>query len=316
MTFAFFEGAEKKLELSVKSHRPSLRAMPRARWERVVQAAQAQVISVLSSDSCDAYLLSESSLFVFDSFVTMITCGRTRLVDAAVEILGFVDLDQLEYLIFERKNEVFPQAQSTSFFEDARRLQQLVEGRAVRFGVEHEHSVRMFHTTRPYHPEEHDRTLEVLMYGIDESCAANFRGGAASAASSVARHVGLADLLPDFRLDEHVFEPAGYSLNGLHEDGYVTIHVTPEREGSYASFETNHDFGFHLSTIVEKVVRMFRPESFDVIYFAPDAEHLHVDVRGYALRSDVLEPLSGYHVTFKHFFRPPRSACRAASLKL
>lgn len=41
-------------------------------------------------------------------------------------------------------------------------------------------------------------------------------------------------------LDSWMFSPCGYSLNALiGQDAYSTIHVTPERDYSYASFETN-----------------------------------------------------------------------------
>ena len=45
---------------------PSLRELGRPFWDEVVRRSRAQVLSVISNDACDAYLLSESSLFVLD----------------------------------------------------------------------------------------------------------------------------------------------------------------------------------------------------------------------------------------------------------
>ena len=47
------------------------------------------------------------------------------------------------------------------------------------------------------------------------------------------------ELLPGAKVHDFLFDPCGYSLNGLLFDAYVTIHVTPEDSFSYASFETN-----------------------------------------------------------------------------
>ena len=39
-------------------------------------------------------------------------------------------------------------------------------------------------------------------------------------------------------IDDYVFEPCGYSMNGVQRDGtFSTVHITPEDGFSYASFE-------------------------------------------------------------------------------
>lgn len=314
---AFFEGAEKKVELAVVDGHPSLRTLGEAFWQRVVSAAEAKILSQRESEHMAAYLLSESSLFVCDNYVTLITCGRTTLVDAVAEMLTTIDRDAIALLVYERKNENFPHEQSTSFFDDAHRLRKLIDGRAVRFGVEHEHAVRMFHTTREHHPEPDDRTLEVLMHGIDERCAEPFRGSRRPPTGTLAAELGLGPLLEGYDIDEFVFEPAGYSLNAMKGPAYATLHVTPERLGSYVSFETNDPaFGHDPSGWVRHLVERFRPESFDVVAFEPDEAPVSVDVPGYVLRKHVHEPVSGYHVTFQHFYRPNPEAVRAFELPL
>lgn len=314
MAFSFFEGPEKKVELTVVDEHRSLRSYGRRFWDEVVSAAEAQVISVRSNDTFDAYLLSESSLFVYDSFVTMITCGRTRLVDAVIRILEDIPPDAIAVLIYERKNENFPHEQPTSFFDDAQALSRRLEGRALRFGFEHEHAVRLFHTARPYVPDADDRTLEVLMHGIDLRLGELFRPH--PEAGAVAPRLGLDAILRGYELNEHVFAPVGYSLNGMRDEAYVTLHVTPERVGSYVSFETNRDIGPDPSALVKTLVERFRPESFDVMAFVPDAGPLAVEVPGYRTRAHVQEPVSGYQVTFQHFYRPSVAVQRAFEIEL
>ena len=315
---SYFEGPEKKVELAVVDGHPSLRSYGDAFWKSAVRAAGAEVLSKRGNDRFDAYLLSESSLFVYDNFVTMITCGRTTLVDAVDVMLTRIERDAISVLIYERKNEHFPHEQVTSFFEDARHLFELFpDGRALRFGVEHEHAVRLFHTTRPHEPESEDRTLEVLMHGIDERCAAEFRAAVRPSGGTLASELGLERALEGCAIDEYLFEPAGYSLNALKDGTYATLHVTPERVGSYVSFETNApELDHDPSGLVSEVVERFRPEAFDVVVFEPDAGPVSVDVPGYVLRKHVQEPLSGYHVTFQHFYRPSSRPTRAWEIAL
>ena len=87
------------------------------------------MLSRISNDDCDAYLLSESSLIVHDRRVTMLTCGRTTLVPAILELLGELREGQLEYLLYERRNENFPRLQPASFEDDVQALRKRVEGR-------------------------------------------------------------------------------------------------------------------------------------------------------------------------------------------
>ncbi len=315
MTPTFFEGPEKKVELAVVDGHPSLRSFGHDYWRGVVRAARADVLSVISNEHLDAYLLSESSLFVYDGFVTMITCGQTVLVDAALAMLERIDPDAVAVFVYERKNEHFPHEQPSSFFEDASRLRERLPGRAVRLGVEHEHAVRMFHTTRDHRPEPDDRTLEILMHGIDPARADRFRGPAP--VGGVAHTLGLDLALRGHQVDEHFFEPAGYSLNAIRGPAYTTLHVTPERPGSYVSFETNaSDFREHLPLLVAEVVGAFAPESFDVVAFEPLDAPIELELPGYVVRKHVREPVSGYHVSFRHFFRDARGPVRAFEIPL
>ena len=80
-----FEGSEKKFEIVVNN--VDLRSLPLSFWQEMVAASQAEILSSLSNDFYDAYLLSESSLFVAQDRCIMITCGQTRLIDAALLFL-------------------------------------------------------------------------------------------------------------------------------------------------------------------------------------------------------------------------------------
>lgn len=301
----FFEGPEKKIELVVVPGGPKLRALGDEVWNRVVELSRAQILSVLRDARCDAYLLSESSLFVYDDHLTMITCGRTRLVDAALHLVELVGAQNVALLVYERKNEHFPERQPSTFSEDAERLNAVVPGRALRFGDEHDHHVHVFHSTRPYVVEASDTTLEILMHGLRPEAAAQFIGIEPPNGSTIAERTGITKILPGFAIDEHPFTPAGYSMNALKDGAYYTIHVTPEDLGSYVSFETNADFRGHVDAIVTRVLEVFRPTSFDVVTFAPvGTPNEEVRPGGFAARDRVATSFGGYDVAFRHFSVP------------
>ena len=84
-TFAF-EGPEKLLEIwffqsenDIPSHCDSegLRAIPLKKWQEILDLVSCKILSMKSSDYMDAYLLSESSLFVFPHKMILKTCGTT-----------------------------------------------------------------------------------------------------------------------------------------------------------------------------------------------------------------------------------------------
>jgi len=65
-------------------------------------------------------------------------------------------------------------------------------------------------------------------------------------------------------VDAHSFEPLGYSLNSLDGRIYSTLHITPQPECSYVSYETNYEpEKFHM--LIDNILELFKPESFTVL---------------------------------------------------
>ncbi len=301
---SFFEGPEKKFELMVNENAPSLRSLDLLTWSAIVGAANATILSQKNYPQFDAYLLSESSLFVYDRQVTMITCGRTRLIEAVMMLLDQIGVETVSMLVYERKIEHFPALQHSSFLHDAQQLATQLDGRSLRFGVEHAHRIDMFVATRDHVPNDSDVTIEVLMHGLDPQRAILFSNG--PRADRTARSLGLDCLLgTPAAIDEYAFEPAGYSLNAASDSSFYTVHVTPESQGSYASFETNWDFRPDPSSLVKSITQCFAPESFDVLSFVPG--HTHVPLSpppDYIGRKIVHGEIGGYAIAFTSFFRP------------
>ncbi|MCB0343753.1 MAG: hypothetical protein KDD66_01480 [Bdellovibrionales bacterium] len=254
-----FEGPEKKFELLLSPGGPSLRARGQAYWASVVGAASATILSQVSNDYLDAYLLSESSLFVYERRVVMITCGCTTLAAALEMILKDLDSQEIQSLIFERKNENFPHAQVTKFENDFERIKALVPCTFVEFGNPNGDCIKLFHLNKPHDADSDDNTLELLMHDISPDAERGFD-----------------DLFENALIDRHIFEPQGYSLNALISESYYTVHVTPESNGSYASFETNFDLaapgGLHA---FKRVLEKCQPGRFDLLLFQYDEAVTH-----------------------------------------
>uniref|UniRef100_A0A8C0CJL9 adenosylmethionine decarboxylase n=1 Tax=Balaenoptera musculus TaxID=9771 RepID=A0A8C0CJL9_BALMU len=99
-----------------------------------------------------------------------------------------------------------------------------------------------------------DQTLEILMSELDPA--------------DVTHESRIRDLIPGSVIDATLFDPCGYSMNGMKSDGtYWTIHITPEPEFSYVSFETNLSQTSY-DDLIRKVVEVFKPGKFVTTLFA------------------------------------------------
>jgi S-adenosylmethionine decarboxylase len=105
---------------------------------------------------------------------------------------------------------------------------------------------------------------------------------------------------PDARVDAYLFTPCGFSANGVipapDQAGtathYFTVHVTPEPQCSYASFETNvpgRQSGRETVEVIEHVVNIFKPGRFSVTLF--EAKANSCEVRDLGLGQDAAKPI-------------------------
>ncbi|KAH9882363.1 hypothetical protein J1614_000599 [Plenodomus biglobosus] len=156
--------------------------------------------------------------------------------------------------------------------------------------------------------------------------------------SVVSEACGLADVYPtskypDARIDAYLFTPCGFSANGVipapggapngskkgsDATHYFTVHVTPEPQCSYASFETNvpaRQTGRETADVVEHVVGIFKPGRFSVTLFeakpATDerpgkgvekAQRMET-IKGYRRVDRIVHDLDGYDLIFRYYER-------------
>ena len=267
MAEIFFEGTEKKFEIVLKKGAAPLRGLGDRFWYTLVELAGANVLSKLTGSLCNAYLLSESSLFVFDDRAVMITCGQTNLALSLAELVKKIGVDEIQSVLYKRKNPNFPHLQISTFDEDRDYIRVHIPVREHRFNSENGNYINLLCFENGPALQEPAMTCELLMHGIDPRRGRLFVGGYHKTRYDFYRETGMHELLPGFQCDDHFFEPSGYSVNALAGREFYTVHVTPEDPSPYVSFETNRLFTNTrgLRFLLRRMLSFFRPESFDVL---------------------------------------------------
>jgi S-adenosylmethionine decarboxylase len=115
-----------------------------------------------------------------------------------------------------------------------------------------------------------ERTINLMMFDMDPEVSELFFKRTCETGKEMTAKTGIATLCPGATIDETAFTPCGYSMNAILHDAYFTIHVTPEKECSYASFETNTSLR-NYSSMVRNVLTVFRPKRFVLTMFGDEA---------------------------------------------
>ncbi len=259
-----FEGPEKKLEIILFAPQAGLRSNRDGQWDRVAQASRAAIISGIATDDLDAYLLSESSLFVWEDRILMITCGKTTLINAVPEILKIVNRDRIAFVFYERKSFMFPHEQPSNFEDDVACMVKYFPGKSYRLGPANYDHIHLFYSSQTNNALSRDATFQLLMHELDPYVLEVFSLQNGSTGDKIEKISGLNRIYPQMIRNSHLFSPYGYSLNGIFNKNYFTIHVTPQPEGSYASFETNVIENDYLG-LTNEVVSIFKPKKFSLV---------------------------------------------------
>lgn len=280
-----FEGYEKRLEISffepaVSAHANGmgLRSLSKAQLDEFLQPAECTIVSSLSNDCVDSYVLSESSLFVFPYKIIIKTCGTTRLllsIPVILKLAGSLALS-VRSVRYTRGSFIFPGAQPfphRSFSEEIAILDGYFGklgsgGKAFVMGSPDNAKKWHIYSASAENESKYDPsyTLEVCMTGLDKNRASVFYKTPESSANVMTEDSGIRKILPQSDICAFEFDPCGYSMNSIERAAVSTIHVTPEDGFSYASFEaTGYDFKtVNLSQLVERVLACFKPSEFSI----------------------------------------------------
>mmetsp|Transcript_33607 Transcript_33607/g.53897 ORF Transcript_33607/g.53897 Transcript_33607/m.53897 type:complete len:992 (+) Transcript_33607:533-3508(+) len=327
-----FEGVEKRVEIDFHQGRlqRGMRSLPRTALDDAMTAAQCLIVSKRTNAAFDAYVLSESSLFVYPTKVVLKTCGTTKLLDAVPLLLAEAAAIGMvpRRCKYTRSTFLFPDEQpldgdfdaETTFLEEHfGRLgpdggNAFVLGSKLRGvqwhvyladdnggdageeggGAAVEGSECSTQDAPAAGPEassmpapnpraEPTVSLEVCMTHLDVEHSKHFVRDDTTFVSSrqTTQDSGIAALFPTMDIDDYVFEPCGYSMNGLAGSEYSTIHITPENGFSYCSVEhSNVPVSVaDPEAFVRRVASTFKPGKFSLAV-STDAALTHAaDIR-------------------------------------
>ncbi|XP_036621630.1 S-adenosylmethionine decarboxylase proenzyme isoform X3 [Petaurus breviceps papuanus] len=216
-------------------------------------------------------------MFVSKRRFILKTCGTTLLLQALVPLLElareYSGFDSIQSFFYSRKNFMKPSHQEyphRNFQEEVEFLNEIFpNGAAYCMGRMNSDCWYLYTLDFPESRviNQPDQTLEILMSELDPAVMDQFYMKDGVTANDVTRVSGIRDLIPGSVIDATMFNPCGYSMNGMKSDGtYWTIHITPEPEFSYVSFETNIGQTSY-DDLIRKVVEVFKPGKFVTTLF-------------------------------------------------
>ncbi|ESO10347.1 hypothetical protein HELRODRAFT_186277 [Helobdella robusta] len=329
----FFEGTEKLLEIwfspsspssasgSVQGGRASLRDINRSEWELLLKNVNCEILSSRHSTTMDAYLLSESSMFVSKDRIILKTCGKTTLLEAVKPLLGLAKeqcgFDNIVDVFYSHKNYLRPDLQPETyrhFDQEVAMLDTLFEDGAAYVLGKLNKDCWYIYTLDRFNITEPDQTLEIMMMDVNQDVMNMFTQSYGLTASQLTEKTGILDILPGAIIDDWLFEPCGYSMNALLPNGrYFTIHITPEDEFSYVSFETNVPRDSY-NDLITKVTDIFQPNKFIVTLMANEASPayklcLKMDgpVKPFRRTEHQACEMKNYNLNYALYERPPTS---------
>lgn len=257
----------------------------------MLELVHCQIISKIENKNARAYLLSESSMFVHEYQIVIKTCGTTTLlkcVDKLLELARTVGLTKIDNVFYNRQNFFFPERQlapHTTFADESAALDTFFNnGGAYVVGRINENHYNFYNAECRMARDdpamlEKDCTLEILMTGLNQDRMAYYHWKSDVTTAQVREETGIAEFFPNAIIDDYMFEPFGYSLNGLTDDAYFTIHITPQENCSFVSFETNACLDDY-TALIQKVLACFQPSRFIITHLANALVVNHIATQG------------------------------------
>eukprot|EP00262_Sarcandra_glabra_P016536 TRINITY_DN542_c0_g2_i2.p1 TRINITY_DN542_c0_g2~~TRINITY_DN542_c0_g2_i2.p1 ORF type:complete len:336 (-),score=39.55 TRINITY_DN542_c0_g2_i2:260-1267(-) len=317
-----FEGYEKRLEITffepaifADPTGKGLRSLSRSQIDEILNPAECTIVSSLSNNHVDSYVLSESSLFIYAYKLIIKTCGTTKLLLAIPRILDLAQALSLyvKAARYTRGSFIFSGAQPfphRSFSEEIT----LLDTHFGKLGSTEAYVMGSLTGSRKWHVYSAcasglmDRptcTMEMCMTGLDGGCASIFYKKHTKSALEMTNASGIRKILPGSEICDFEFVPCGYSMNSIEGPAISTIHVTPEDGFSYASFETVGYDAADIGLLIKRALKCFQPSEFSVAVHVGGAAFgaFNLDIAGYVCAETMYLELGtdGGTVVYKSF---------------
>lgn len=264
----FYEGSEKRLEITTTIN---LLDIHDNFWKAMVKEAGAYIISKVDNMHVKAFLLSESSLFVWKHRLLLITCGETQLVKASLYFQKKITRKEISSLLFQRHQSHYPDRQKSSFQQDSLLLQKHLKGDSQHWNKDYCGDIFLFGNNQ----QPHATSNILMLHGLNGDFFEQLQTGKVSA-QQVAERLQLTKHFKSFMIDQYSFEPKGYSLNAINDELYFTVHITPEKLNSYISFESNLPTS-KIDLFQRHLMSLLMPQRGYLMQFTPSNNHLSIE---------------------------------------
>ncbi len=266
----FYEGSEKRLEITTTLN---LLEFDEQFWHEMVKQAGAHVLSKIENEHLKAFLLSESSLFVWKHRLLLITCGETHLLQACLFFQKRVKRSKIKSLLFQRHQTSQPDRQISNFQQDSLQLQKQLKGDSQHWTENYCGDIFLFGNNKlPF-----STTNILMLHDLTGHFFKTLQQDTVATAETI-KNLEIATHFGHFIIDQHIFKPQGYSLNAICGERYFTLHITPEKKNSYISLESNIK-NDEIAKFQQKLIYLFKPQRAYLMTFSPSLSTLTIKTK-------------------------------------
>jgi S-adenosylmethionine decarboxylase len=256
-----FEPAEKKVYIHSKNF--NFLTLKFNFWEQLLKSSNAFILSFTENISLKAFVLSESSLFVWKHKILLVTCGQTNLINSVLFLIEQIGKKNIDNIIFSRQSSTSLIKENSTFNQDVKVLTSFFDGNVEVF---HNNFQNTYHTFSLNNQDtlssQREKLVEVYAYNINKKHLHIFNSLDTSI-SLIREILQIKKFIPSFIIDDYLFEPPGYSMNAIYNEKFITIHVTPQSDKSFFSLETNISFNL-IADFIKHILKVLTPNNFDL----------------------------------------------------